>query len=327
VARAIINAESLPSYAQGGNAERISSFGFEWKFIAERRLGDVAQRVQVRTIAQLAPPKETSKYAQDMRRGDQFPPIIITADGYLVDGSTRTEAARKVGWTTFPAFELDVLYKDAPESVRKQLIALGAGFNATHGRRMSPQNFKEIVETISVEDDTVKDIAKRLHIPESTANTLLNAAKAQHRAERLGVTLDGSLTNSHLRLFGGKSQQFTDPVFAALITLTQDAKLTIPMTTDLMKRLSASGTERERLALLDGERRDYRSIIEGASLNPSRAAKLRQSLGFLNGVRDADTLAEQDPHAARTHIKVLKEAMFQLERVIDAQTKVEQTRA
>jgi hypothetical protein len=325
MAKAVTALEELPPYAQE-NVMRTRTFGFGWSFVEQHRLADASRRIQVRTIAQLAPPHETSKYEQDMRRGDQFPPVIVTADGYLIDGHTRTEAARKIGWKTFPAIRLDVKVEGAPASVRNQLIALGAAFNATHGRRMSTANFAAIIDTIAVEDDTPKDVARRLHIAESTANTLLNAAKAKQRATRLGVKLNGKLTNSHLKLFGGKSLQFTDPVFSAFIQLAQDAHLTINATTDLAKRLANTGTERERLNIINDERDGYRSVIEGGNANPTKAARLRQSLGYLNGQEDPDQLAELDPHASRVHIEALRDAAMRLALVLDAQERVERTR-
>jgi hypothetical protein len=324
MAKALTRAADLPPYAQAYVAQ-IESFGFGWRFVEDYRLGTVDKRVQVRDIEDRAPLHETSKYAQALKRGDQFPPVFHTADNYLVDGATRTEAARQIGWTTFPTFILDVKYSNAPDSVRRQLTSLGAGFNATHGKRMSAANFALIVDTISVEDDTPKEIAKRLHLPESTANTLLNAAKAKHRATKLGVQLNGSLTNSHLRLFGGKANQFTDPVFRAFIQLAQDAHLTITATSELSKRLAATGTERERLDMLESEQQGYRNVIDGGSAKPTRAAKLRQSLGYLIG-QDSDELAELDPHASRLHAQTLRDAMIALENVVNAQARVERTR-
>jgi hypothetical protein len=322
MAKAIVREADLPPYAQA-LPSRINAFGFSWKFVPEHRVGDVSRRVQIRTIGQHAPQRETSSYEQALRRGDQFPPVIFTADGYLVDGSTRTEAVSRVGWPTFPAFVLDVKAEGAPESVRKQLIALGAGFNATHGKRMNAANFAGIIDVIGEEDDSPKDLAKRLHIPESTANTLLNAAKAKRRADRLGVELNGTLTNSHLKLFGGKSQQFTDPVFAEFLRLAQDAHLTLAATTDLAKRLAVTGTERERIALLKAERRGYRTVIDGGAAHPSKAAKLRQTLGFLIGQNDADALAELDPNASQLHVQTLRDAARALDNAILAQQRVE----
>ena len=326
MARAIVNKEELPPYAQAYVA-RITEFGFGWRFVAEHKLGDITRRVQVRDEEKLAPLGDVTKYAQAMRRGDQFPPVFLTTDGYLVDGNTRTEGARKIGWRTFPAFELDVLYEKATPAQKRQLKYFGSGFNLTHGRGMSTANLMHIIDDLTLEDDTPREMARRLHINENTANTLLNAAKARKRAERLSVKLNDSLTNSHLKLFGGKSQLFTDPVFATFIQLAQDAHLTIAATTDLSRRLVSAGTENERLNILADEREGYHEIIVGGASSPSRAAKLRQSLGFLIGTNDPDDLAELDPRAADTHVKTLVEAARRIGEAIEAQERVERSRA
>ena len=326
MARAIVRKEDLPPYAQAYVA-RIEEFGFRWKFVAEHKLGDITRRVQVRDTDKLAPTGDVNNYAQAMRRGDQFPPAFLTSDGYLVDGNTRTQAANKIGWRTFPAFELEVLYEQAPESVRRQLKYLGSGFNLTHGRGMSTANLMHIVDDLAVEDDTPREMARRLHINQSTANTLLNAAKARNRAQRLGIKLDDRLTNSHLKLFGGKSQLYTDPVYAQFIQLAQDARLSIAATTDLARRLTAAGTENERLTLLADERQGYQDVIVGGAGRPSRAAKLRQSLGYLIGAEDVDELAELEPGAGAAHVKALIAAAKRISEVIEAQERVERSRA
>jgi hypothetical protein len=192
---------------------------------------------------------------------------------------------------------------------------------------MSTANLMHIIDDLTVEDDTPREMARRLHINENTANTLLNAAKARKRAQRLGLKLNDNLTNSHLKLFGGKSALYTDPVYAAFLQLAQDARLSIAATTDLARRLTVAGTENERLTLLADERQGYQDVIVGGAGRPSRAAKLRQSLGYLIGSDDAEELAELEPGAADAHIKTLVAASRRLTEVIEAQQRVERSRA
>ena len=325
MARGITEEANLPPYAQADHL-RIKSYGFSWAYFAERRLAEASHRVQVRDIKQLAPPQRVNMYAIALKRGDQFPPVIVTADGYLVDGHTRTEAARKIGWTTFPTFVVDVNYSDAPASVRKQLQKLGAGFNNTHGQAMTGKDIARIISDVGEQDTSPKELARELHISESTANTHLNAARTRKRAEKVGVKLDETLTPSHLRLFGNKTKYFSDDVFREFITLTQDAHLTIAATTDLAKRLEVTGTEHEKMELLAVERSGYHNVIDGGSVSPSKAAKLRQSLGFLLRQEDPDTLAEQDPHASRMHIRTVRDAWERLDKILLAQEQVERAR-
>lgn len=315
----------LPGYARS-TATHIRKFSFTWRFFQDHGLADVSKRVQVRDIKQLAPPHEVNRYAEAMKRGDQFPPVIITADGYLVDGATRTEAARKRGWTGFPTFVLDINYGDALPVQQKQLVYMGAGFNLTHGRGMNTKNIADIVLEVTDVDDTPSEVARKLHISTSTASTLLNAANAKKRAERLGVDVDGTLTNSALKLFGGKSSRFTDPVFKEFFKLAQDAKLPYGTVNSLAKRLEAAGTEHERIDILDTERLAYRDLIEGGATSPSPAAKLRQNLGFLLRVDDPEKLIEHEGGAVSQHNDALTKAAEKLFAVIEAQQNADKAR-
>jgi hypothetical protein len=119
---------------------------------------------------------------------------------------------------------------------------------------------------------------------------------------------------------------YTDPVYAQFILLTQDARLSIGATTELAKRLALAGTENERLNVLAEERRGYHDVIVGGATSPSRAAKLRQSLGYLIGAEDPDELAEKSPDASESHVKTLIAAADRLNKVIAAQQRVEQSR-
>lgn len=325
MARGIIKTENLPPYA-APYAARISLLGFGWHFVEEHRLASVSKRVQVRDSSAVAPSREVSRYALAIKRGDPLPPVIITRDGYLIDGATRTEAARKAGKKTFPAFVVDVNYEEnLPEALRRQLILLGSAFNLTHGRGMNAANISRLIEQVADEDDSAADIAAKLHIGKSSVEAVLNAKKARSRADTLGVHLDGTLTTSHLRVLGGKSPRFTDPVFKEFIEFAQAAKLTIASMSALARRLEDAGTEGEKIAMINAERNSYRAIINGTASRPSRPARLRQTLGYLNR-QNPEMLIELEPGAARDHRNTLEVASKRIQEVLAAQDRADQAR-
>lgn len=332
MARAITVESQLPPYA-AEVVERVKALGFGWKFIEELRLAEPGKRVQVRDTEHLAPPYEVSRYAQALKRGDQMPPVIQTRDGYLVDGHTRTEAARRLHWDNFPTVQVDVIYEHATEPQRKQLRKLGMGFNNTHGRGMTAANIRALIEQIADEDDRPRDLAREMHLPESMVNTVTNAVKALNRAKGLNITpITGVLTNSHLKTLGGKSERYTGPVFAEIFSLTQDARLTVPQTVDLARRVDAADTEAERLSLLAAERASRREAIDGYRRNPetrrtapSRSGKLRQHLGYVVN-NDADKLTEMDSKESDRHLRILTDARDQLDKVIAAQLAMQRQR-
>lgn len=319
MARATISKKDLPGTAQVV-VDRVELLGHGWSYAASRPLADTARRVQVRDEEALAPPREVAKYAQLLRKGVRMPPVIITRDGYLVDGSTRTEAARKIGLVTFPAVILDVNYENAPETMVHDLIILGAAFNLSHGRGMSAANVERVIAQVADEDDSPAELARKLGISSSTATTVINMMKARKKAAALGVKLDESLSISHLKLLGGKLAKYTDPVMRELMLLTQDAKLSTPDAVSLCRRLEALSTEPARLEALEAERASYAEVINGdGNPQPSRAAKLRQALGYLIKQSDPARLIEMAPAARANHVRVLDAASRQLQAVIAAQ--------
>jgi hypothetical protein len=315
--------EDLPFYAQDAVA-RVELMGFQgWKFLANSTLVERNKRLQVRDIAAHAPHNEVARYAAALKQGDLMPPVIMTRDGYLVDGNTRTEAARRAGWDHFPAIMLDVAYEGAPEAMIKQLTTLGAAFNLTHGRGMSRQNVERVILTVANPGDKAQEIARKLHIPVYTVQSALNITKARERAERLGVDVSDEkrLTGSHMALMGGRNNRYTDPVFAEFLSLVRDARYSLKDSKELGSRIEALGSETEKLALITAERDARHDVIRGTATKPSLAAKLRQSLGFTIANGDVPgNLVELGPVNTRMdHKRTLYDAVDILMKVITQQ--------
>jgi hypothetical protein len=312
-----------------GTAEEITAHQLGWWFMADYPLVTVSKRIQVRNIAHLAPKTEVSEYAQMMKLGDRFPPVIVTRDGFLVDGHTRTEAAKKLNWTMFPAFVLNVDYGslDPDSPLRKTLLKLGAAQNNKHGRRMTAADIAGLIEQVAI-GDTPKQIQRDMHVGASIANTVWNAARARAKAASLGITVSNELNNSMLKLFGGKSEKYTDPVWGRLFRLTQDARLSIPEVNEIMGRVEALHSEEDRVRLLETERVSHRAAISTASrVTPSHARRVNQGIGYL--LRDdltPDMLTERDPVQGGKYLRRLMDLEEKLRKIIRAQEQVEEAR-
>lgn len=326
-------AHKLPDYAKS-TAQRLELLGFTgWTFVEDARLGDPEKNIQVRDAVAQAPTKEVANYAAALKRGDIMPPVVFTRDGWLVDGMTRTAAARSAKWSYFPAFRLDVAYEDAPKALVDQLITLGAAFNLTHGRGLSKQNVMRVILQVSQDDDSPRDIAAKLHVSESMVARVLNADKAAKRAMRLGVEVEGltQVTQSHLANLGARSTRYTDGPFREFVTLIRDAALSTKDATDLARRVEALGTEKEKLELLRAERESRHEVIasqaKGGSRKPARSARLRQNLGFLLANADSPgNLVELNADAADAHVKTMWDAIAVLRKVISEQDNMDRAR-
>lgn len=311
-----------------GTAEEINSKQLGWAFVVDYPLV-TSKRIQVRNIAHLAPRQEISDYAQAMKAGDQFPPVIVTQDGWLVDGHTRTEAAKKIGWDTFPALVLNVNYGDLdPKSpLRKTLLKLGAAQNNKHGRRMTAADVAALIEQVA-EGETPKQIQRDMHVGYSTANTVWNAARAKRKAESLGITVSDTLSNSHLKLMGGKLEKYTDEVWGAVFSLMQDAHLGTGEMNALVLRVEALHTTEERLRLLNSEREQHQPAINATyRIPPSQARRVKQGLGFLlKRENTPDLLVEKDPVKAIEYRKNLMDSRQKIDEILFYQDEFENQR-
>src|SRR5215475_11607702 len=119
-----------PPEAQGV-AQELVRLGYEegtWTLLDEVEAPDRNHREQVRNDKDLAPTGDVNLFTENMRNGDTFPPVIITADGWLLDGNTRVEAAMKLTRKGKPvlvsAFILDDKYEGATQATLDRFKAL-----------------------------------------------------------------------------------------------------------------------------------------------------------------------------------------------------------
>ena len=95
------------------------------------------EHAQVRQQMHIAPVLRVEEYAQQMRNGAMFPPILLMAPDVLIDGNTRLAAAKRVGRRTFPAIIVDTKTREMAQ------IVAGAA-NQMGGQRLEPEEAHEV---------------------------------------------------------------------------------------------------------------------------------------------------------------------------------------
>lgn len=129
------------------------------------------------------------RYAEAMRAGDEFPPMIIEHETHrLLDGKHRLEAYRKIERKSAP-----VEIHTVPDGVPAKLYA--ASLSARHGDRLSNADLKQVVRDIYAADDTLsqKRVAQLLGVNEGTVSTFVSDILARRREERASKALRLSL--------------------------------------------------------------------------------------------------------------------------------------
>lgn len=329
MATAIKDKSDLPDYAKS-TADRIEALGFKWEFDYKYPIQapDTVQRVQIRDTAHEAPAAEVTRYAAAMKRGDQFPPGVVTRDGRYVDFNSRAKAAYKLGWPDFPAFILNVRFDGASDSERERLYLLGAAFNTTAGKRLDRKEVADIIRKVAGNPDwTVPQVAKLLGLTEGTVKSVFAQFRAEERAERLGVHFNGSITESNKAMLGQRSEKLTDRPFVEIAKLTHEAGLTSEELRDLCNRVQdEAGSEAAKVAIIQAERAAREAQIAHfkatAKKRPPESVNLRKRLGWITGfnAKVADLL-DYNPATAAEYLKQVEEASALLQQLAEQQRK------
>src|ERR1700689_4493413 len=139
--------QQLPDLAKP-TADLIEKLGFTWELDFEYPTPDAARRVQIREEAHYVPREMVMRIAAAMARGDKLPPIVVTTDGYLIDGNTRTAAAQHNKYPSIQALVPNGSYENCTEKVERRLKLLGAAFNARNGKGIDREEIRKAVVAI-----------------------------------------------------------------------------------------------------------------------------------------------------------------------------------
>lgn len=171
---------------------------------------------QVRNILHVAPTKAVQKYAGEMGRGHKFPAVIVSQDGRLLDGNTRTEAA-KIARVNLPVIRITV-----PLSHNQERL-IQATMNTTHGVPLDSKEKRLVAETLLGTNPapSVDDIAAAVGVSPTSVKRWDALLVFRSRAERHGVGIVDIKDGPRLLISGLKDDRFLDGV----VTLTRDARL------------------------------------------------------------------------------------------------------
>ena len=114
------------------------------------------------------------EYAQAMRDGTQFPPVVVFYDGsayWLADGFHRVRAAQQAGLTEIGA--------DLRQGSRRDAVLYSVGANASHGMRRTNEDKRRAVMTLLGDAEWAQwssaEIARRCNVTHPFVSTLRNA--------------------------------------------------------------------------------------------------------------------------------------------------------
>jgi hypothetical protein len=315
--------QQLPDLAKP-TADLVERLGFQWELDFEYSTPDPAKRVQIREEKHYIPREMVMRIAAAMSRGEKFPPIVVTRDGYLVDGNTRTAAARHNKMPYMQALVLTDAYEGCTEKVARRLRLLGAAFNARNGKGIDREEIRRAVEVIG-QDPTYDGtrIAALIGVTDSTVKSMLAEMKARERADTVGVHLNGSVAATPLRVLGQASEKLNDAPFRAVASLAQDTGMSPRELREVIRQMHQARSDEGAIAVVEEQRTARREQIAeyraSGKSKPPAAAKLRQRLGYILEFesRPGD-LTELNPEIVPKHRQAIRRSISILQAVLDA---------
>lgn len=315
--------QQLPDLAKP-TADLIEKLGFSWELDFEYPTPDPARRVQIREEKHYIPRDMVMRIAAGISRGDKLPPIVVTKDGYLVDGNTRTQAHRQNKYPTIQALVLTDSYEGATEKVTRRLRLLGAAFNARNGKGIDRQEIRKAVEFIG-QDPTYDGtrIASLIGVTDATVRNILAEMRARHRAEEAGLRLNGSVAATPLRILGQASDKLNDEPFRQVLSLVHDTGMGQAELRELIRQVREAKSDEGAAAIIAEQRKARREQIAeyraSGKSKPPAAAKLRQRLGYILDFESHPTeLMELNPDIIPRHLDAVRRSIAVLQAVLTA---------
>lgn len=292
---------STPPQAQL-TALKVERLGFTgWRFLEDQPLPDPMGGLQVRDGSSLAPAGNVALYAENMKAEALFPPIVVTADGYQIDGRTRNLAKRSItrkGQTpTFDAIVLQENFEDATIALMDKFYALGMVLN-DHGEKLSDKNKEAIISRVWHDGMSQIDLARLLGVHPNTVKSVVNAKKARERLAALNETAKSAVdfstlnrtTLSQLETKGGK---LYDRPFFETAKVAVAAGLDGAEVRELLGELNELHDEDRQMELLEGVKQQRKLQIDGTvRKNPLSIQAMRHMGWFKKYLDNPSVVAE-----------------------------------
>jgi len=285
---------------------------------------DPSRRVQVREPQHYAPKDSVQRYAVQMGESI-FPPIVVTSDGWIVDGNTRVGAKlfRKEKFS--PAVVLDVAWRGSNTKQQDELVALAATLNATNGVPLTAKETREVASRLVSLGWKTEEIGRAIGLKAASVTQVKREIAAAAKLRRVGLDPNGAMRGASLRALGSLGVlELNDVPFKELATLSADAGLNAGEITGLAKEMKETGSDEGAIDRAHAVRTELGDRIKDQELTgvskPPVSRQLRQHLGFVTKFEGHEQeLIETNPEVGEAHIEALTKAVAVLSAVLEMQ--------
>lgn len=288
----------------------LDALGVDWAFI-ELPLAEIDQAASLANQVRHEPLNVdvVDRYAADMRRGDQFPPLLVHGDTMaLLGGNHRFAALLATRHTTAAAYLVD-----GPQAA---LMRVRFEDNARHG--LPPTTAERVEHGVALMAQGLDQATAAAIVGLAQPKLSIGAAvlRAGERARAAGLEGFDRLPESTRYKV---SQVDDEVVFAALAGATLRCALPAATVGSLVRAVSKAGTE-EALRLIGMEAEEYGERARDRAGNVRRSsrtarARLDAALGEIRALRAIDVYDTCPNDDVRT---VLAQRILDASRVLAA---------
>jgi ParB-like chromosome segregation protein Spo0J len=280
------NSRVTPAPAGDAALAEIENLGLSYHRVPEYELNRLShgKRVQVRDVKAYAPKHMVERYTAQMA-SSEFPAIVVTSDGWLVDGNTRIAAAAKRRRSTFPAIVLDVAWADASADEQNTLFALAATLNSKGGNPLSPKEQREVARRFIELGWLPAQVAKAIGVPVSRLTAIKRAVAAENKVREVGGDVIAVEKAKKLAVLGTTNalSLHSDP-YRRVAELAVKADLSSADTDQLVRRVKDATSDARAAKVLDEAEHEMSDRVRQVRLTgkgkPSGPAMARQHFGF-----------------------------------------------
>jgi hypothetical protein len=249
----------------------------------------VLQAAQTRSEEHMVDQDQVEEFAEQMRNGAIFPPVLLQNERLLLDGNTRTGAARKNRLKTFPAY-----HAAFPNIELGRTFA--ASMNQENGRRLSKTEAHAAAISLLKFGHTEDSVARELGYSRTSIQNWKKEADFVLRAsEALVADQAETISKNDQHKLADIRQRAP---FAAAVDLVATVRPARSVVTALVKEVKDAPSESDAIRIIDEKRRE----LAPAGPPPHRPtiakqlAIIRRTLPqILNQADNPSVLIETDP--------------------------------
>lgn len=239
-------------------ADLLTSMGIKFVYHADFPVAKIKvsnQDSQVRKASHIAPPKTVSQFANQMKAGAEFPPIVIcAATDEMADGNTRLAAHKRNEQETIPAYVADF-----GSLIIRQYFAGKA--NQQGGLRLTPEEAKELALRLMEEGTHPTEIALGLGVSEDEAKKWAWEVECRKRLIHAGV--DAVVVNSYRPSDLTRMNSIRlDSVLVEMAALIRDSRIPSREVSKSISGLNKVRSENDALAAIASWRKHFAAEIK-----------------------------------------------------------------